>query len=110
MVSKFWYVIIIAVDIFLTNANHFFDNASAEMQWHIWDITQATRVCFIPLVMLLQKKLDKWGELITVNYLTFSFLDLIQTVQEKNTGIQVEEFVSFIVVTFIMTLRWKQTP
>lgn len=106
--NKFWYLGIIVIDVLLTNVHQFWNHATAELQWYVWDVSQAARVCLIPIVMLLQKKLDKFGEVVVMNYVAFSVLDLIQTASEKNSGIQIEELFGFILLNLLVILRWNK--
>lgn len=110
MKGKLLYFVLIGLDIALTGLNHFWANSDVNTQYYVFDVTAAIRHCLLPIAMLIRAKLDKWSELLIVNYLTFDFLDVIQEVQMKNNGVQAEELVAFIVVTFIMVFRWKQTP
>lgn len=68
----------------------------------------AGRVCLIPIVMLLQQKLDKWGELAVANYFAFSVLDFVQTLMDKNNGFQIEELVAYLLLNFVMVKKWKE--
>jgi hypothetical protein len=58
--------------------------------------------------MLMQQRLDKWGELAVCNYFCFSVLDFVQTALEKNEGIQIEELLAFIILNCVMFIKWKQ--
>lgn len=58
--------------------------------------------------MLLQLKLDKWGEMLCMNYVAFSFLDMIQTMGDKNHGLQIEELIGFTLLNIVIALRWKK--
>ena len=93
-IKKFWWLPIIAADIVLTNIHTLFTSQDAAVEWHVWDMSMAGRVCLIPIVMLMQQRLDKWGELAVCNYFCFSVLDFVQTALEKNEGIQIEELKS----------------
>ena len=105
---KFWWLAVIAIDVALTNIHHLWSDASAEAQWHVWDSSVAGRLCLIPVVMLLQQKLDKWGELAVANYFVFGILDLVQTIMNKNNGFQIEELVAYILLNFAMVHRWNR--
>lgn len=107
-IKKFWWLPIIAADIALTNTHQLFTSQAAEVEWHVWDMSMAGRVCLIPIVMLIQQKLDKWGELAVCNYFCFSVLDLVQTVLEKNEGLQAEELLAFLMLNTVMFFKWKQ--
>lgn len=107
---KFWWLIVIAIDVILTNLHFLWESNGSEVEWKIWDSSMAGRVCLIPIVMLLQQKLDKWGELAVANYFAFSMLDFIQTMMDENHGFQIEELVAYLLLNFAMIHRWKEQP
>jgi len=107
-IKKFWWLPIIAADIALTNIHTLFTSQDAAVEWHVWDMSMAGRVCLIPIVMLMQQRLDKWGEMAVCNYFCFSVLDFVQTALEKNEGIQIEELLAFIILNCVMFIKWKQ--
>jgi len=106
--KKFWWLAIIAIDVALTNLHLLWRNSTAEVEWSVWDSSMAGRVCLIPIVMLLQQKLDKWGELAVANYFAFSVLDFVQTMMDKNHGFQIEELVAYLLLNFVMVKKWKE--
>ncbi len=108
--KKFWWLLVISIDICITNLHLFWQHATVESEWHVWDASMAGRVCLIPIVMLLQQKLDKWGELAVANYFAFSMLDFIQTMMDENHGFQIEELVAYLLLNFAMIHRWKEQP
>lgn len=107
LMSKFWWLVVITIDVVLTNIHYLWEGSGNEAQWKAWDMSMAGRVCLIPVVMLLQQKLDKWGELAVANYFTFSMLDFIQTSMENNHGFFIEELVAFLLLNFVMIHKWK---
>ncbi len=104
---KFWWLLIIAIDIVLTNLHFLWEKAGSEVEWKVWDSSMAARVCLIPIVMLLQQKLDRWGELAVAYYFAFSILDFVQTLMEENHGFQIEELVAYLLLNAVMIHKWK---
>lgn len=104
---KMWWLAVIAIDVCLTNLHWLWRNSDSTMQWQVWDSSMAGRVCLIPIVMLIQQKLDKWGELAVANYFAFAILDMVQTMIEKNHGFQIEELVAYILLNAVMVFKWK---
>ena len=106
--QKFWWLAVIVIDVTLTNVHWFWRHSEADRQWEVWDSSMAGRVCLIPIIMLLGQKLDKWGELAVANYFAFCTLDFVQTLMRENHGFQIEEFVAYILLNFVMVHKWKQ--
>lgn len=108
MKNKFVFAALIGADILLTNMHQFWANADVAKEWHIWDITQAGRICLWYAVSMFIKIESRWLDMVRVNYFSFLILDWVQTVNNTNKGLQPEEMMAFIVVNILMYGTWKK--